>query len=200
VTIEQMGMIPGLTPPAAKDASHANRGRWLEDYCDWTHAAYKRDGLARVDRNYPEARRLKSDGFARVTGVALCDYSGVLAGGRAVAFDCKEARTASIALERVKPHQLEHLMDVWRLGGVAFVLVAFRRKGDDRVYAIPADIWSRQAEAAGLYVAFKLCDGEIHKGRLSIAEKDLPSEWRVGLTGRGCDWLATVRRFDHVQA
>lgn len=193
MTIEQLGMIPGLTPPVGKDASHANRGRWLEDLCDWTHAIYRRDGLARIDRNYPESKRLKSDGFARITGTALCDYSGLLAGGRAVAFDAKECRTASIPLDRVKPHQLEHLMDVWRLGGLAFVLVAFRRKGDDRVYAIPAETWSRQAEAAGLFVAFKLSDGEVHKGKLSIAEKDLPGEWRVPVGGRGCDWVRTIK-------
>lgn len=186
---EQLGMIDGLVAPKEKDRSHANRGRWLEDLCEWTHAIYLRDGLARVDRNYPETARLNADGWARVTGRGVCDYSGVIAGGTMVAFDAKMCGRKSIALDALKEHQADHLRDVDRLGGIAFVLVAF---GQERVYAVPATYWIRAAEAAGLH-AWHMRAGGDAAGRASIREADIPGDWAVAIDGRGVRWLETVR-------
>lgn len=189
---EQIPMIPGITPPREKSRSHANRGRWLEEYCAWTHAIYLRDGLARIDRNYPESKQLRADGWARVIGKGVCDYSGVIAGGKAVAFDAKECGRKSIPLDALKEHQLDHLRDVDRLGGIAFVLVAFCKA---RAYAVPAEHWIKAAEAAGLHRWHQRADGE-KPARMSIREADIPSAWGVQINGKGVDWLATIRLWD----
>jgi hypothetical protein len=81
-----------------------------------------------VWHNHPQFKRM-GDGQWRPTGLGMVDYSGVLAGGKALAFDAKQCNTASLALSQIAPHQMVALRQVHEMGGLAFIAARLSRTG-----------------------------------------------------------------------
>lgn len=52
------------------------------------------------------------------------DYNGLYR-GKYIDFECKETRAKNVLMERIKEHQIKHLMRVKSLGGIAFYLIRF---------------------------------------------------------------------------
>lgn len=169
--------------------NHANRGMSLEKLLNEMHWLYAAAGRAQITKQYVPCVLVRNGAWAKVTGKSTVDYEGVLAGGKAVAFDAKDCRGTRIELSRLQPHQLEHLGKVHALGGIAFVLVRFEY---ERCYAIPVSAWYAAETARDM----KLPAEDTESGwtadvRASISEKDCPDAWRVETV----NWLKSVERW-----
>jgi hypothetical protein len=105
-------------------ASPAYRGADFEDELKTTHEDYQRSGLAVVTKH--EVRKVRRrDGSVIYAQKSVSDFTGVLAGGRFVAFDAKSLRrpTQTWKPDARQLHQLAYLRQVAALGGLAFYLV-----------------------------------------------------------------------------
>ena len=175
----------GQTLPRAQGESKANRGMEFEHELMVMHALYDKRGLARVEKNFCPTQPLKDARFARIIGKAIVDFTGVTAGGRFVAFDAKDCVESRIELNRLAEHQAEYLMDVFALGGSAFVLVRFRRRD---VYKVPIDVWTDAELYHKWGTIHERVDGWRPKNRASLSVTDMKPEWAV----QGVDWLGVV--------
>lgn len=165
-------------------SSLANRGLALEKELQAVHDFYAKHGLARIDKQQVRAAFTGENRMAKIIGKSTVDYTGVLAGGRFVAFDAKDCADKRIPLNRLQEHQAEYLMAVDALGGMAFVLARFEYK---HVYRIPIDVWvaADLAHHFGAKYATKRVDGWMPTGMASLSINDMREEWAV----RGVDWL-----------
>lgn len=120
--------------------SRANRGRALERLIEVSNAAYRRQGRAVVHK-IPTAWLPLRDGRGRIVSAkveqkAVVDFLGVLAGGRAVAFDAKQNREATrFPLDGRWGHEVEFIRDVMAAGGIGFLIV--EQVARDRIYLVP---------------------------------------------------------------
>lgn len=107
---------------------------------------------------------------------SIADYLGVwsAAGGRALAVEAKESRSARWSLALLKDHQREYLQAFHRGGGVALVLLHWPHHGRTWVMTWP---WF---------------DNLIRRGIRSLRYDD--GWWWVVVDGRGgpCDYLASI--------
>jgi recombination protein U len=190
--MSQTSMFKGAHTGAADN--HANRGMAFEEALRWQHAMYLRRGAAKVDKQYIPSLPVRDGKWAKVIGKSTVDFVGVLRGGLHVAFDAKDCAGKRIELDRLQPHQMEHLEDVEREGGLAFVLVRFERQ---RVYMIPMTAWRWAVEAhrAGHSVYVEGIDWAA-TGKASLNEKDMRKEWLLD----GVDWEPAARRYDFDRA
>ena len=176
---QQTSMFKGAKAPGE---SHANRGMGLEDAIKWQHAMYERQGIAKMDKQYIPSLPVKDGKWAKVIGKSTVDFSGELAGGQHVAFDAKDCAGKRIELDRLKPHQYEHLLGIDALGGLAFVLVRFERR---RAYRVPVEAWKWATEAhRAAHEVYVESLNWTATGKASISEGDLPEKWRI----EGVDW------------
>ncbi len=95
IRAEQMAMFEGVRP--APPDNRANRGMDFEGRLEGVHARYAATGAARVDKQYVKALPVKNGQWAKVIGRCTVDYTGVMRGGRMVAFDAKDCRGAPCA-------------------------------------------------------------------------------------------------------
>ena len=65
------------------------------------------------------------------------DYIGVAA-GIALAFDAKETTQKSLPLQNVHEHQIEFMRGFIKSGGVSFLIVNFREKGE--IFILPFEV------------------------------------------------------------
>ncbi len=93
------------------------------------------------------------------------DYTGVLKGGKAIAFDAKETQNkTSFPLSNIKDHQLAYLSFHQKLGGVTFFMIHFKMIHKDKAYITPISLIEN----------YKF--GNVRK---SIPFKDFKKEWLV---------------------
>ena len=148
-------------------------------------AFYRRTGRALVTKRPTPIRpigKVRADGqfMAVFEGKAGCDFSGCLAGGRALLMELKSTTEPRLALERhgeatLKPGQAEELDQVDRLGGLALVVV--RLAGG--WWCLTWKAWKEALAAAGA------------QGRKSLGEDLLNAHGRrCGTLPTGApDWL-----------
>ena len=116
--------------------SQAYRGLDFEEELKVTHEEYRCLGLALITKH--EVRKVARRGGGIVYAAkSVSDYTGVLKGGCFVAFD---AKSLAKPRETWRPdprqaHQLEYLLAVADLGGLAFYLL---RNGPDAVCLVLA--------------------------------------------------------------
>lgn len=113
--------------------SYANRGSHLEELVTLVNAQYRNRGLARIDKFPTPITPEKVSSYGKVYGhyaaKSTVDYIGALNTGKCVCFDCKETSEENrFPLGNVHPHQIEYMKNIYRLGGVAFLIVAFTKK------------------------------------------------------------------------
>ncbi|MBC7342549.1 MAG: Holliday junction resolvase RecU [Clostridia bacterium] len=126
----------------------ANRGRALEEMVELTLDLYRKEGIAVVHK-IPTPWVVRRKG-GLITGAfpakkSSVDFFGVWR-GRAVAFDAKETSEKSrFPLKSVPDHQMAFLSDWKEAGGIAGVLVWFRRAR--RIFWVPAKTLTRAREA-----------------------------------------------------
>ena len=146
-------------------SSQAYRGLDFEDELKTTHEEYRRLGLAVITKH--EVHKIARRGGGIVYAAkSVSDFTGALTGGRFVAFDAKSlSRPAKTwRPDPRQAHQLEYLLDVTALGGLAFYLV---RSGPDTACIV----WAEQVKNSGK-AELRLC--------LSVRRRYGPTPW---------DWL-----------
>lgn len=179
---QQMALFPGAKPPRL---SAANRGMEFENELKVMHAVYKKQGRARIEKNFVPSQPVNNGQWAKVIGKAIVDFTGLTAGGRFVAFDAKDCVESRIELNRLYSHQIEYLGDVFALGGAAFILVRFKSRF---VYKIPVDCWADAEIFHKWGKPVDRVDNWKPRNRASLSMSDMKPEWAVN----GVDWLGVT--------
>lgn len=123
-------------------------GAAFEQYLDAQHTLFERQGRACVAK-VPTPVQITSARGRMIRGrkesKVWVDYTGVIRGGRAVAFDAKSTKAKSrFAFSLVSDFQRGKLATVAKLGGVAFLLVRRRQvdgtmRSHDYLFPVDAD-------------------------------------------------------------
>ncbi len=93
------------------------------------------------------------------------DYTGVLRGGKSIAFDAKETQSkTSFPLSNIKDHQLAYLIFHQKLGGISFFMIHFKKMYSDQVFITPLSLIKKYMYG---------------NERKSIPFKDFKTEWLI---------------------
>lgn len=125
-----------MTTASSRGARAKRSGDSVESRLIAQHRIYELEGRAAIDKlNVPTRSIGSGDDFKIIrTGSSGADFSGTLAGGRAVCFELKSCAKRQASLPIIPPkgkrppgphigsHQLNHLDRHARLGALAFVL------------------------------------------------------------------------------
>lgn len=143
-----------------KDVSFSNRGKTLEDELNETNSFYLQRGLAVIHKKPVPVQIVRVEYPSRSAAVireayfqapSTTDYNGIWQ-GRYVDFEAKETEIrTSFPLKNIHEHQVHHMADIIRHGGLAFLIIRFSSL--DRYFVLPFEIletyWKRMAAAAG---------------------------------------------------
>lgn len=117
------------------------RGTALESLIEFTNARYHDLGLARVDKIATPIKIMElEDGHiskAFFEKPSTVDFVGIIQ-GMFVAFDAKETEAVSLPLNNIHPHQVNYMEDIKAQGGLAFLIVHFKRY--DEYYLISLEM------------------------------------------------------------
>ena len=123
--------------------SAANRGMSLEEDINLSNDFYRDSGIALINKRPTPINIVKVDYSrgARITDAyfekqSTTDYNGVYK-GRYIDFEAKNTKsTTSFPLSNISQHQIVHLKNVLRHGGIAFFIISFQMK--DEIYLLDA--------------------------------------------------------------
>lgn len=135
-----------MREPAA--ASHANRGRDLEEWIEYANAQYRARGVAVIQKVATPTKVLpgRRGELKVVRSKSTVDFVGVYQ-GRGIAFDAKSTHLTRFPLVLVHDHQYEFLREWADAGGVAFLLVQHGTEdGGERVCVLPVAALTRAWE------------------------------------------------------
>ena len=118
----------------AKTLSHKNRGMTLEADLNITNEYYRDIDKAYIYKKPTPIKITKVDYPSRVEAVikeafftvpSTTDYNGIYK-GKYIDFEAKETKSkTSFSLNNIHKHQIEHLKNINRHGGIAFLIVRF---------------------------------------------------------------------------
>ena len=123
--------------------SAANRGMSLEEDINLSNDYYRDAGIALINKRPTPINIVKVDYSkgARITDAyfekqSTTDYNGVYK-GRYIDFEAKNTKsTTSFPLSNISEHQVVHLKNVLKHGGIAFFIISFQMK--DEIYLLDA--------------------------------------------------------------
>lgn len=123
--------------------SAANRGMSLEEDINLSNDYYCDAGIALINKRPTPINIVKVDYSkgARITDAyfekqSTTDYNGVYK-GRYIDFEAKNTKsTTSFPLSNISEHQIVHLKNVLKHGGIAFFIISFQMK--DEIYLLDA--------------------------------------------------------------
>jgi len=122
------------------------RGSTLEEMINLTNEAYRRKGLAVIQKVPTPITPVQFDGKSRTITLAYfdqkstVDYIGAVQ-GIPVCFDAKETTLKSLPMQNIHEHQIEFMREFEKQNGIAFLLVHFRHV--DEYYYLPLETLSR---------------------------------------------------------
>lgn len=157
----------------AKDFTQARRGMSFENQIEITNRHYEYEQMAVIQKIATPTKNIK--GKIVYSEKSTVDFIGNV-DGRAVAFEAKQTTGPNMKPETSFPllirkkymvgsHQLLFLQRWEKMGGMAFVLINFRNRG--QCFAVPVDFI---VEKYGVMQA---------GGRKSIPFDEFKSEWEV---------------------
>ncbi len=123
--------------------SHGNRGMNLEEDINLSNDFYKSNGLCLITKRPTPINVVKVDYSkgAIITNAyfekqSTTDYNGVYK-GRYIDFEAKSTlKLTSFPLANISQHQIEHLKQVLKHGGIAFFIIEFAKL--DQVFLLDA--------------------------------------------------------------
>ena len=123
--------------------SAANRGMSLEEDINLSNEYYRDMGIALIHKRPTPINIVKVDYThnARITDAyfekqSTTDYNGVYK-GKYIDFEAKNTKsTTSFPLSNISDHQIVHLKNVLKHGGIAFFIISFQVK--DEIYLLDA--------------------------------------------------------------
>ena len=126
----------GLKRHFIKFNSYSNRGMNLEDDINKTNEYYRINDIAIVYKKPTPITINKVDYKSRNDAViteahfkipSTTDYNGIY-NGKYIDFEAKETNNkTSCPLNNIDDHQIKHLKDIYRHGGIGFIIVRFNR-------------------------------------------------------------------------
>ena len=126
----------------AKNYSMANKGAGFEQEVKYANEAYKRRGLAliqKISTPWKVIRSGKKIISAFPEGKSTLDFRGTIKGGVSISFDCKESENKKgLTLKYIEPHQIDYIRNALVMGEVSFILCYM--KAYDKRYLIPGQI------------------------------------------------------------
>jgi len=138
-----------------KTTSYANLGMTLESDIEASNTYYLNHGIAVIHKkptpiqvvnvSYPARNKAKiTEAYYKTPSTT--DFNGVYQ-GKYIDFDAKETNSkTSMPLKNVHEHQIEHLKNVHQQGGIAFLIVHFKKY--NQYFLLPADVlfsfWDQQ--------------------------------------------------------
>ena len=133
---ENMINYPIKRKPQIKSTNYANLGMTLESDIEASNTYYLNHNIAVIHKkptpvqvvnvSYPARNKAKiTEAYYKTPSTT--DVNGIFQ-GIYIDFDAKETNSkTSMPLKNVHPHQIEHLRSVSTHGGVAFLIVHFKR-------------------------------------------------------------------------
>ena len=130
-----------------KTTSYANLGMTLESDIETTNAYYLNMGIAVIHKkptpiqvvnvSYPARNKAKiTEAYYKTPSTT--DFNGVY-NGKYIDFDAKETNsTTSMPLKNIHEHQIDHLRNVHKQGGIAFLIVHFKKY--NQYFYLPAEV------------------------------------------------------------
>src|SRR5690554_3260825 len=118
----------------SKKANKTNLGMTLESDLDLTNKYYLNENIAVIYKkptpvqvvnvSYPARNKAKiTEAYYKTPSTT--DYNGIYK-GRYLDFDVKETNSkTSIPFKNIHKHQIDHLVNVYKHGGIAFIIVHF---------------------------------------------------------------------------
>ena len=130
--------------------NYANRGMTLEEDLNATDLYYRENHIAVIHKKPTPVQIVHVDypkrSAAKITEAyfqkpSTTDYNGVYK-GKYIDFEAKETRNRSaLPLQNFHPHQIDHMAEVKKQGGIAFIIVKFT--ADNEIYLLDADVLFR---------------------------------------------------------
>ncbi len=108
--------------------NNANRGMYAEELVNRTNSYYYDRGIALIEKRYIPIKIVKSINQNTIIGKLLSksyvDYCGIYK-GKHIEFEVKQTNNINFDLSLIKEHQLRHLINNNKHGGIGFVIVYF---------------------------------------------------------------------------
>ena len=144
--------------------SAANRGMSLEEDINLSNEYYRNNGIALIHKRPTPINIVKVDYSkgARITDAyfekqSTTDYNGVYK-GKYIDFEAKNTKSkTAFPLSNISEHQIIHLKNVLKHGGIAFFIISFQLR--DEVYLLDAsfviDFWENAPRKSIPYDVFQ---------------------------------------------
>lgn len=126
-----------------KTENHSNRGMSFENLINETNESYVYNNIAMIHKKPIPIQIVKVDYPSRSGAVikeayykvpSTTDYNGIYK-GRHIDFEAKETNNkTSFPLANIHSHQIEHLINIEKHGGISFLLIYF--KVIDEIYLL----------------------------------------------------------------
>lgn len=117
-----------------KFISYANRGMSLEEDINITNKYYLDNDIAIIYKKPTPIKVVKVDYNNRINTVikeayfeipSTTDYNGIYK-GKYIDFEAKETKSkSSFTIKNIHPHQIKHLINVKKHGGISFLIIRF---------------------------------------------------------------------------
>lgn len=130
-----------------KNIKKANLGMLLEDMLNDANQYYLDKGLAVIHKKPTPIQIVKVDYPSRNEAVIIeayyktpstTDYNGIYK-GKYIDFEAKETNvTTSFSLNNIHLHQIEHLNNIIKCGGIGFFIIYFKKLSE--VYLTPFEV------------------------------------------------------------
>ena len=111
---------------------YSNRGMWLENIINDTNTYYLSKDIAIIYKKPTPIKVLNISYRSKKTTIidkavfahtSTLDYNGIYK-GKYIEFDAKECKSkTSFPLSNIKEHQLKHIENILRHGGIAFLII-----------------------------------------------------------------------------
>ena len=123
-----------------KNYKMANKGMGFEREIELANLAYKRKGIALVQKIATPWKVVKRGNYlhAYPHQKSTLDFRGTIKNGISISFDCKESENdKGLPLQHIQAHQIAYIRDAIQVGEVTFIL-CFMKKENKR-YLIPGE-------------------------------------------------------------
>lgn len=139
----------GIKKTNIKMINYGNRGMALEEDINLSNEFYRLNDIAIIHKKPTPITITKVDYPSRLEAVikeayfktpSTTDYNGVYK-GRYIDFEAKETRCKNFPLANIHIHQLNHLRQIEKHNGIAFIIVRFS-KLDETFVLIAYDLFN----------------------------------------------------------
>jgi len=156
---------------------HSNRGMSFESMINETNEYYLANNIAMIHKKPIPIQIVKVDYPSRAGAVikeayykvpSTTDYNGLYK-GKHIDFEAKETlNKTSFPLSNIHTHQIEHLIDIYKHGGISFLLIFFKAKDEifllETKYLEEFFVRSRSGRKSISYRELQVCGHLVKEG------------------------------------